>query len=234
MGALSLFSKIASTYDLTNRILSFGMDLRWRKKLVLEIKNYKPNAEKILDLACGTGDVIKITKDLFLEKVYYVGLDPCGEMLNIARNRLGKKVSLIRGLAENLPFKGETFDAIFISFGLRNFSDRKKALDEIHRILRPKGVVSVLEFTKPNGKYSLSKLGWLYTKYAVPALGGVISGNFEAYRYLSRSIENFPSADKVVEEFSNTGFKPLKVKSLSPSPSVLFIFEKKLRGSPKT
>ncbi len=226
MGVSSLFSKIAPTYDLANRILSFGMDLRWRKKLVLETKNYKPNAEKILDLACGTGDVIKITKEIFSEKVCYVGLDPCGEMLNIARNRLDKRVSLIRGLAENLPFKGETFDVIFISFGLRNFSDRKKALSEIYRILRPKGVISVLEFTKPTGKNPLSKWGWLYTKYAVPALGGLISGNFEAYRYLSRSIEKFPPADEVVEEFSNAGFKPLKVKSLPPSPSVLFIFEK--------
>ena len=224
MPIFSLFSKIASNYDLANRVLSLGMDIGWRKTLVGWSHRFKPDAERILDLACGTGDVVKEAKKVFPKGVRYIGLDPCGEMLNVARKRLDGEIPLVRGVAENLPFKEGVFDVVFISFGLRNFSDRKQALGEIYRVLKPGGVVSVLEFTKPVGKNPLSALGWLYTKYAVPLLGGEISGDFEAYRYLARSIEHFLTPEEVVKEFAQSGFKPLKVELFKPAPTTLFIF----------
>jgi demethylmenaquinone methyltransferase/2-methoxy-6-polyprenyl-1,4-benzoquinol methylase len=226
MSIFSLFSKIATSYDLANRVLSLGMDLRWRRFLVRETHNFKPDARRILDLACGTGDVVKEAKKVFPQGVIYIGLDPCGEMLNVARKRLDREIPLVRGLAENLPFKRGIFDVVFISFGLRNFSNRKQALGEIYRILKPGGVVSVLEFTKPVGRNPFSTLGWFYTKYAVPLLGGVISGDFEAYRYLARSIEHFLTPEEVAKEFSQVGFKPLKVELFKPAPTALFIFRK--------
>ena len=224
------FSRIARRYDLANRVLSLGLDILWRKTLLREIKSLKPSPERFLDIACGSGDILSFAKDYFPKGVKFFGLDPCGEMLGIAQRRVGSYCCLLKGRAENLPFKGETFDIVTVAFGVRNFEDRKRGLSEIYRVLKGGGVLGILEFSPPGDGNPLLSLGWLYTKYLVPLLGGVITGERGAYDYLAESIERFPTPALFIKVLKSTGFIPLKVKAFPPSPAVLYIAEKPSGG----
>ena len=220
------FSRIAPRYDLANRVLSLGLDLLWRKKLVERLVKLKPTPQRFLDIACGSGDILRLALKSFPKGVLFIGLDPCGEMLDIAQRRLSKNVFLLKGRAENLPFKGESFDIATVAFGVRNFADRKRGLDEIYRTLRGGGVLGILEFSPPSNGNIFEHLGWWYTKRVVPLLGGLITGDREAYGYLASSIERFPTAEKFLSELEGVGFRPLKVERLTPSPAVLYILKK--------
>ena len=221
-----LFSRIAERYDLANRLLSLGLDILWRKRLLSEVANTKPDLNNLLDIACGTGDVLVLAQKTFSEKVALTGLDPCLNMLKRAQKKLGKRAKLVRGIAEELPFKGEKFDAITVAFGVRNFSNRLKGLKEIRRVLKPRGVLGVLEFSPPDNGNLLSHLGWFYTEKVVPRLGSFITGDCEAYAYLSSSISKFPTPKTFTREVENIGFETVKVVKFLPSPTVLYIFVK--------
>ena len=220
------FSRIADRYDLANRILSFGLDILWRKTLLRELKSLNPSPDRFLDIACGSGDILRFAKEFFPKGVRFFGLDPCGKMLDIAQKRVGKYCCLVRGKAENLPFKSGVFDIITVAFGVRNFEDRKKGLREIFRTLKGGGILGILEFSPPENGNSLEHLGWYYTKRVVPLLGGLITGNREAYNYLASSIERFPIPQKLLKELEKIGFKPLRVRKFKPSPAVLYILQK--------
>lgn len=206
---MRLFDEIAERYDLLNRIISFGMDLKWREQMVTLVLEKHPN--KVLDLATGTGDVIKLLKEK-APHLEVTGLDLSLEMMEIAKKKV-KGAEFITGDAHDLPFEDEEFDAITVAFGFRNFSDRRRVLKECRRVLKKGGRLVILELLPPNTRRFTGKLYSLYLKLFVPLLGGVFSGDFRAYRYLSRSVLNFLTPDRIVkmmeEEGFEVSFKPL-------------------------
>lgn len=228
MNIARIFDSIAKRYDITNHITSFGTHLLWKKVLVKESLYFLSSSHsKMLDIACGTGDIIAIAKKLE-PSLQIFGIDPSLEMLKIAECRLNfvRKPFLIKGFAENLPFEEGTFNLITVSFGVRNFSDRRKAFKEIFRVLEPKGVFSILEFSKPDNGNLIQNLSWFYTRKLVPILGGVLTHQQEAYKYLVHSIEDFPLPAQLTREVEEVGFSPLRVKRLFPPIAVLYIFRK--------
>ena len=200
---MKLFDRIAERYDLLNRIISFGMDTKWRKRVVELILEVNP--EKVLDLATGTGDVARLLKRK-APHLEITGLDSSSKMLEIAEKRL-KDGEFIVGDAHNLPFYDRSFDAITVAFGFRNFSDRRKVLRECRRVLKRKGRLVILELLPPNTKRFTGKIYSFYLKTWVPFVGGLFSGDFHAYRYLSTSVLNFLTPDQIVEMMKEEGFE---------------------------
>jgi len=223
-----MFDQIANRYDIANHLLSFGTHLLWKKQLVKEAFNKNPlKVEKMLDIACGTGDILELANRNH-PSVVKVGLDPSSEMLKKARQRFKdvEHVYLIRGNAENLPFKGESFELITVSFGVRNFQNRKKAFENIFRTLKRGGIFAILEFAKPDNGNLLQHAAWCYTKNFVPFAGALITNQKEAYQYLVKSIERFPLPNKLLLELKEVGFSTLMVKRVFPPIAVLYILQK--------
>jgi len=200
---MRLFDRIAERYDFLNRIISFGMDTKWRKRVVELILEVNP--EKVLDLATGTGDVARLLKRK-APHLEITGLDSSSKMLEIAEKRL-KDGEFIVGDAHNLPFYDRSFDAITVAFGFRNFSDRRRVLRECRRVLKRKGRLVILELLPPNTKRFTGKIYSFYLKTWVPFVGGLFSGDFHAYRYLSTSVLNFLTPDQIVEMMKEEGFE---------------------------
>ncbi len=225
MDITRLFDSIAERYDLTNHLTSLGTHLIWKRIFVQEIKAaFGGKPSRILDIACGSGDVAELLLKQFGKKTSVVGLDPSENMLRCARRRFQKReVSLVRGRAESLPFKGSSFDIVSTSFGIRNFSDRHSAVGEIRRVLKRGGIFAVLEFSKP-GNGLFGKLTWWYTERVVPLLGGFLTGNGKAYRYLAVSIADFPPPEGLSKEIERKGFERVKVRRLFPPIAVLYLF----------
>ncbi|QCT94419.1 bifunctional demethylmenaquinone methyltransferase/2-methoxy-6-polyprenyl-1,4-benzoquinol methylase UbiE [Caminibacter mediatlanticus TB-2] len=207
---VKMFDEIAPTYDLVNRILTFGIDKNWRKKAIREVLKYS-TPKKVLDVACGTGDMIEEwRKNIDCE---VIGLDPSNGMLDIAKKRF-PDVNFINSYANDIPFESE-FDAISISFGIRNVVEIKKAIKEFNKALKKNGVLVILEFTKPKKNSSLTKCVNFYTNKFLPKIGGLLSKNKEAYEYLPNSIEKFYTADELKELLEKENFKVLKIISLN-------------------
>lgn len=190
----AMFDGIARRYDFLNRLLTLGMDRRWRRYAVDRLA-LKPG-DRVLDLACGTGDVAaEILRRWPGSSV--VGVDPAPEMLRLAKVKV-PTLETIRCSAEKLPFPDASFDAVTVAFGLRNFGDRGLGLTEIGRVLRPGGQLAVLEFAQPHQ----GPLQWFYRWYlgsALPVIGGLLSRS-AAYRYLPESIDAFPVPDDLIAE----------------------------------
>ena len=203
----AMFDTISPSYDRINRILSLGRDLAWRKKL----KQYLPcfSSLNILDLATGTGD--QIFTFLPVKKVKKViGLDLSRQMLDLARKKLEKKGEknrwdLIHGDAQNLPFSEEQFEAVSISFGIRNMPDPKKALQEMLRVLKPKGRALILEFSLPQTPW-VRKVHHFYLKSILPKVGGFLSKNPDSYEYLHQTITSFPYGKAFLDLMEEAGF----------------------------
>ncbi|WP_040305100.1 bifunctional demethylmenaquinone methyltransferase/2-methoxy-6-polyprenyl-1,4-benzoquinol methylase UbiE [Caminibacter mediatlanticus] len=207
---VKMFDEIAPTYDLVNRILTFGIDKNWRKKAIREVLKYS-TPKKVLDVACGTGDMIEEwRKNIDCE---VIGLDPSNGMLDIAKKRF-PDVNFINSYATDIPFESE-FDAISISFGIRNVVEIKKAIKEFNKALKENGILVILEFTKPKKNSSLTKCVNFYTNKFLPKIGGLLSKNKEAYEYLPNSIEKFYTADELKELLEKENFKVLKIISLN-------------------
>lgn len=211
-----MFNKIAPFYDFLNRLLSLGIDRKWRKKAILKLKNDQP--KHLLDVATGTGD-LAITAEKLLEVESIIGVDISDEMLHIGRKKLSKKqlsekVNLINGDSENLPFEDETFDAAIVAFGVRNFQNLEKGLAEMRRVTKTGGKMVILEFTKP--RFIPFKIGFnLYFKYILPTIGRLTSKDPKAYKYLYESVQAFPDYEKFVKHMQNIGLKDNKWESLS-------------------
>lgn len=194
-----MFSRIAKRYDLANDLLSLGTHRLWKRK-ALEILQLNPHG-KFLDLCCGTGDFL-------LRTGQGIGADLSFEMLVKARQR-NLQSPLLCADAGTLPFKNETFDNVVIGFGIRNIPDPLSALCEIYRVLKKGGRLVVLEFSRPRGKI-FSKIYFFYLTKILPWVGGLVSGNAEAYHYLARTIQSFPSGSDFLDlmkkaAFINTG-----------------------------
>lgn len=208
-----MFSGIASRYDLANRILSFGLCVGWRNRLVEAVKKQQPR--HVVDLATGSGDVAFVLREALPKETTITGYDFCEPMLAIARVRAEKeKVTLPfhTGDCMNLPLTDDSVDAVTIAYGVRNFENREKGLRELHRITRRGGTVYILEFSQPQGWFA--PLHWIHVRCVSPVLAGLLTGDFGAYRYLGTSIAGFPDADGLVEELKKAGFSEISYESM--------------------
>lgn len=204
----SLFSDLAPSYDRYNRLFSLGLDLHWRQHLVLEVAQLHPR--EILDVACGSGDVA-LALQQSLPTAQVVGLDFCAPLLAQAKSR-GLRHT-IQGDALAMPCNDGQFDTVTLAFGLRNFSDRKKGLREMARVTRAGGTLALLEFSPPPMPW---KLFWdFYLYFLMPVVAQILSRQGEAFRYLARSISQFPSPATLHDELISTGWPPRSARSFA-------------------
>lgn len=210
-----MFDGIAGRYDFLNRFLSVGTDIGWRKKALLQLKNRPIN--HMLDVATGTGDMAIMALRL-LNPGKITGIDISEGMLNKGMEKLKQsgltgKIELLKGDSETINFNDNTFDAVTVAFGVRNFQNLEKGLSEILRVLKPGGKLVVLEFSKPQNRL-MKALYNFYMQSIAPAICSIFSKNPHAYRYLNKSIQQFPEGKNFVNilnglGFNNTGNKPL-------------------------
>ncbi|WP_185849153.1 bifunctional demethylmenaquinone methyltransferase/2-methoxy-6-polyprenyl-1,4-benzoquinol methylase UbiE [Blattabacterium cuenoti] len=225
----NMFDHIANKYDLINHVLSFGIDFIWRRKTIhLLYKFSKTKIPKILDLATGTGDIAILLANKFKD-ASITGLDPSDKMIKIAKqkiknNFLEKKIKIIQGYSQNIPFQNETFDIVTIAFGIRNFQYIHHSIREIHRILKPSGILVILEFSKPSN-YWIKKIYYFYFHF-VKKIGFFISKNHFAYNYLKESILSFPYWDKKMNNLLKYHkFDPIHIQKLTFGIVSLYLFK---------
>ncbi len=211
-----MFDNIASAYDFNNQILSLGIDRIWRNILVSTIE--KTNPRYILDVATGTGDVaIRLAKKIHSAKV--TGIDLSENMLHIGRNKvmdqnLTDRIILLKGDSEHLDFEDDSFDAITVAFGVRNFETLEKGLSEILRVLKPGGMLGILEFSKPSNRIFAFFFN-LYFKTILPLAGSITSKDNQAYKYLYESVQAFPEGENFLKILESTGYQKSKCRKLS-------------------
>ena len=201
-----MFDKVSSNYDFLNRLLTFGIDVSWRKKVVKMVADQK--AKMILDIATGTGDLAIMLAKINPDKV--IGLDISKGMLEVGKKKvkqlnLDDKIEMVIGDSENLSYADNTFDAITVGFGVRNFEDLEKGLSEIYRVLKPKGTFVVLETSQPD-KFPIKQGFTFYSKYIIPMVGKVFSKDKNAYQYLPESAAAFPYGEEFNNILLKTGF----------------------------
>ncbi len=228
---VEMFDDIASTYDLANRVLSFGIDKQWRKKgcdKAYEILG-KQAIGQIVDVACGTGDLLLYwdarAKKQSIKVDKFIGIDPSIGMLKVAKEKVDF-ATFIEGKAQELPIDDNSTDIISISYGIRNVVDRVEALQEFNRALKDNGMVVILEFTKQQKSGFVSKITDFYMKKILPAIGGLVSKNYAAYKYLPNSIEEFLTTQMLEDELKEAGFEMKYVKSFSMGISTLLVAQK--------
>lgn len=209
-----MFDNIAPKYDLLNHVLSMKIDVAWRNTLVKWMK--KDSVEKVLDVATGTGDLaIAVHKGTQAE---VVGLDLSQQMLNVGLVKIKKlnldgRISMQKGDAENLPFEDNSFDAVSVAFGVRNFENLNKGLAELRRVVKKNRSVYILEFSKVEG--FLGPFYMFYFRNILPRIGKLISKDHRAYSYLPDSVNAFPYGEKMKNILLEAGFKNVEFKKLS-------------------
>jgi len=223
-----MFDRISPWYDGLNRLLSLRQDVRWRKKLAEFLPQDRPL--RILDVATGTADVPIFLLEKMPAVGKIVGIDPAKKMLSIGRDKIARRklqsvVTLFPGNAMQLPFPGDVFDAVTISFGIRNVTDIGRALREMYRVLKPGGRVLILEFSLP-GFPLFRKIYLFYFRRLLPGIGGLLSGAPGAYRYLNRSVETFPYGENFLKRLEASGFRRTKAVPLTFGIATLYVGEK--------
>ena len=222
-----MFDNIAFRYDFLNRFLSAGIDIRWRKAALKQLKSINPKT--ILDVATGTADVaLMSTKVLNPDKV--IGIDISDGMLALGRKKvaeqgLGNIIELQNGDSETINFLDNTFDAVTVSFGVRNFEHLEKGLAEIRRVLKPGGKLVVLEFSKPKAPV-VKQVYNVYMKIVAPAMGKLFSKNRNAYKYLDESIKKFPEGKNFTQILDNLGYRNTYCKPQSAGICSIYCGEK--------
>ena len=212
----AMFDDIAFKYDFLNRFLSAGIDIRWRKKAIKQIAGLHP--KKILDGATGTADVAIMASGI-LKPEKIIGIDISDGMLEVGRQKvakagLGNIIELLNGDSETINFKNDSFDAVTVAFGVRNFQHLEKGLSEIYRVLKPGGKLVVLEFSKPKMP-GVKSIYDLYMKVITPNVGKLFSKNRNAYKYLDESIQKFPEGKNFTQILDNLGYLNTYCKPLS-------------------
>ncbi|CAM1339339.1 bifunctional demethylmenaquinone methyltransferase/2-methoxy-6-polyprenyl-1,4-benzoquinol methylase UbiE [Tenacibaculum aestuarii] len=205
-----MFDNISEDYDGLNRVISFGIDVSWRKKVVKLVGENNP--KQILDIATGTGDLALMMSELNPERI--VGLDISEGMLQVGRQKVAKanlsnKIEMVVGDSENIPFPDNTFDAITVSFGVRNFENLDKGITEILRVLKPGGKFVVLETSNPT-KFPFKQGYKFYTNFILPVIGKLFSKDKVAYAYLSETANSFPFGEAFNNILQKNGFKNAK------------------------
>lgn len=229
---VSMFDDIAPTYDTANRVMSMGVDKSWRRKACdLAYKYYaKDSIDKVVDIACGTGDMMDFWKNraevsgIALGEI--VGVDPSVGMVDVARKKY-PKFNYHIAKATEIPLEDGSSDILSITYGIRNVVERESALIEFNRVLKKDGLVVILEFMKNENPSFLGKIMNFYTNKILPKVGGFISKNLEAYEYLPNSIEEFSTVENMQRELEEAGFVMLYTKSFSMDISTLLIARKK-------
>ncbi len=212
----SMFARIARRYDVANHLLSLGADHWWRRRLVREVAAREPN--NVLDLATGSGDVAFALASRLPSNVAIIGMDFCQPMLDealIKKQQSGRhaNISFQAGDALALPLPAQSYDAVTVSFGLRNMADRHRALCEMHRVLRPGGSAFVLEFSQPYRWFR--PLYLIYLRHVLPLLASLITGDRSAYDYLGGSIEDFPDHAAMTAELERSGFTRVRQRRMT-------------------
>jgi demethylmenaquinone methyltransferase/2-methoxy-6-polyprenyl-1,4-benzoquinol methylase len=225
-----MFDRIASRYDITNRVLSVGIDLKWRKKAIRQLRKDKP--KQILDVATGTCDMAIISYKL-LKPEKIIGIDISEEMLKRGKKKVEKEgltsfIELQKGDSETISFVDNSFDAVTVAFGVRNFENLENGLKEMLRVLKPGGKLIVLEFSRPRIKIFRSLYN-LYMSIVAPEVARWFSQNKKAYQYLNQSARLFPERQKFVDILNRTGYSNTSFKPLSAGICCIYIGEKLVR-----
>lgn len=211
-----MFDEIAGKYDFLNRFLSAGIDVTWRKKMLKTLKPLQPKI--MLDVATGTGDVA-IMAEALLKPEKIIGIDISDGMLELGRDKLKTRqltdvITLQNGDSEAINFPDNSFDAVTVAFGVRNFENLEKGLQEIFRVLRPGGMLCVLEFSKPTLP-GIEQLYNLYLGIVAPEIAKIVSKNKDAYKYLNNSVRAFPEGKAFTAIMNSTGYKETTCRKLS-------------------
>lgn len=207
-----MFDNIAFRYDFLNHFLSLNIDVYWRKRVISILKNKKP--KYILDIATGTADLAILASSL--KPLNITGIDISEEMLKIGRKKISRKklddiIQLEIADSENIPFNDESFDACMVAFGVRNFENLEKGLNEIYRVLKKEGMIIILEFSKPS-YFPIKQIYNLYFKKILPFIGKIISKDNKAYFYLPESVEKFPGKKDFIKLLQNIGINNVVIK----------------------
>lgn len=223
-----MFDRIARRYDLLNRLLSFGCDVAWRKRMAIHLP--PGEALRVLDLATGTGDVL-IELDRCSGRMFSgVGLDPSGGMLAVGQQKIRQRglqdrLRLVRGDAMHLGLASAQFDAASMAFGIRNVDEPAVGLREILRVLKPGGRALILEFSLP-GNALFRAVYLFYFRHILPRIGGLLSGDTEAYRYLNRTVEAFPYGEAFCALMRDAGFEATQAYPLAMGIATLYCGER--------
>ncbi len=228
VGVWQMFNRIARRYDLLNRLLSFRQDVRWRNRMA----GFLPDGNnlRVLDLATGTADVPVSLNKKSKQISLIVATDKALEMLSLGREKVVKKlasgnVKVFPADAQSLPFRNDAFDAVTISFGIRNMLRLDQALGEMARVLRPGGRVIILEFSLPKNRL-FRAIYLFYFRQVLPALGGWLSGDRKAYRYLNQSVETFPYGEAFAKHLRMAGFREIQLKTQTFGIATIYSGEK--------
>lgn len=221
-----MFNNISKKYDFLNHFLSLGIDITWRKKAVKMLATDKPKL--ILDIATGTGDFAIEALALNPDKV--IGVDISEGMLAEGRKKLKKRklddrIELQTGDSERLLFEDNKFDAVIVSFGVRNFENLEKGLRDMYRVLKPGGKTVIVEFSKPK-KFPMKQGYNFYFKYILPQIGKIVSKDNAAYTYLPESVQAFPDGEDFLTVLKKVGFKNTQCKPLTFGISSIYIGQK--------
>jgi demethylmenaquinone methyltransferase/2-methoxy-6-polyprenyl-1,4-benzoquinol methylase len=211
-----MFDNIAHKYDFLNHFLSLGIDNIWRKRAINVLAKVK--AERVLDVATGTGDLAFAAANK-MPGIKITGVDISKGMLEIGKQKAVKKglterIEFKVADSENLPFESYTFDAVMVAFGVRNFENLEKGLQEMNRVLKPGGTIIVLEFSKPR-VFPVKQLFGIYFRYILPLIGKFTSKDPKAYKYLFESVQAFPDFGDFADVMENSGFNANKWRALT-------------------
>lgn len=221
-----MFDNISPKYDLLNHLLSGGVDIYWRKRAIKLLSKQQPKV--ILDIASGTGDFAIEALSLNPDKI--IGVDISEGMLAVGREKvkkLGKEhvITLQSGDSENLAFQDNYFDAVIVSFGVRNFQNLLKGLTEMNRVMKPNGTCVVVEFSKPRS-FPFKQFYNFYFKYILPLIGKTVSKDSSAYTYLPESVQAFPDGQSFLDIYDRAGFKNTKCIPLTFGICTIYIGQK--------
>lgn len=221
-----LFNGISKHYDFLNHFLSLGVDIYWRNKAIKLLKERQP--KKILDIATGTGDLAIEALAVSPDKV--TGIDISCNMLNIGREKIRRKkledrIELMQADAENLPFNDNSFDAVTVGFGVRNFENLERGLSGMHRVLKHGGMAVILEFSNPQ-RFPVKQVYNFYFQRILPIIGRLISKHNSAYTYLPQSVKDFPDGIDFITRLEKAGFKSVRRFPLSFGIVTIYVGEK--------
>ena len=216
-----MFASIATRYDFLNHLLSGNTDKKWRRIVATRIgERLESDGSRILDVACGTGDLSLTLFETTGAKV--VATDFCRPMLQVAAGKMPKALDLIEGDALNLPFGDGSFEAVTIAFGLRNLASVEAGLGELFRVVKPEGWVAILEFSKPPSRVFGAFFALYFTK-VLPLLGGIVSGSKSAYSYLPNSVQRFPDQEELSRLMRRVGFDQVRYENLTGGIAALHL-----------